>query len=183
MYYYNSGLWDWVSIRLQLLRTSIDDSLSFTPHFQQLVKKLNCGFYFRLKVLLVLWEKKETCCSQLFPVLCLYLIIAMRFICILKYAGFYHGALKFITNSKTLTHHSFVGLLCHDVYMIYMTDIFLLIRLFSVCPHLISQDLFRLSISKLHTKFEKKKKSIQMCSFLLLESAAESIKTQEAGLT
>lgn len=85
----------------------IDDSLTFKPHIQHLVKKLKLklGFYFRNKSCFSFEAKRRL--ATFMPVLdygdVLYMHASSQ--CLHAIDTVYHSALRFITNCKALTHH------------------------------------------------------------------------------
>lgn len=86
----------------------IDESLSFTSHIQQLVKrlKLKLGFYFRIKSCLSFESRRRLVAATFLSVLdygdVLYMHASAQSLQALDTV--YHGALRFITNLKSLTH-------------------------------------------------------------------------------
>lgn len=87
----------------------IDDSLSFKPHIQQLVKKLKLklGFYFRNKSCFSFEAKRRLVAATFLSVLdygdVIYMNASITSLKLLDTV--YHGALRFITNFRALTHH------------------------------------------------------------------------------
>ncbi len=87
----------------------IDESLSFTFHIQQLAKrlKLKLGFYFRIKSCLSLESRKRLVAATFMSILdygdVLYMYASSQSLHALDTV--YHGALRFITGFKVLTHH------------------------------------------------------------------------------
>ena len=87
----------------------IDDALSLKPHIQQLLKKLKIklGFYFRNKSCFTFEAKKRLVAATFLSVLdygdVLYTNASSK--CLQSLDTVYHGALRFVTNFKTLTHH------------------------------------------------------------------------------
>lgn len=87
----------------------LDNKLTFKLHIEQLKKKLRLklGFYFRNKACFSFEAKKALVSATFLPVLDYGDILYMHASCSLlrMLDTVYHGALRFITNSKSLTHH------------------------------------------------------------------------------
>lgn len=87
----------------------IDDSLTFKPHVETLVKKLRLklGFYFRNRMCFSFNVKKRLVEATFLPVLDygdhLYMHASSQ--CLHRLDTVYHASLRFITNCKVLTHH------------------------------------------------------------------------------
>lgn len=157
----------------------IDDSLTFKPHVQNLVKKLRLklGFYFRNKLCFSFNVKKQLVAATFLSVLdygdLLYMHSSTQ--CLLKLDSVYHASLRFITNCRALTHHcelySRVGWpslttrrLCHWYIFIYKVIIGLLpLYLCELIKHkntgqyaLRSQNLILLDVPNVRTELGKK---------------------------
>uniref|UniRef100_A0A669EEG1 Reverse transcriptase domain-containing protein n=1 Tax=Oreochromis niloticus TaxID=8128 RepID=A0A669EEG1_ORENI len=91
----------------------IDDSLTFKPHIDNLVKKLKLklGFFFRNKFCFSFETKKRLVNATFLSVLdygdLLYMNASAQ--CLHKIDSVYHASLRFITNCRALTH-------CCDLY-------------------------------------------------------------------
>ena len=91
------------------LRILIDDRLSFKPHVENLVRKLRLklGFFFHHRSCFSFSARKKLVAANFLPVLdygdLLYMYAPANYLCSLDTA--YHGALRFITGCKALTHH------------------------------------------------------------------------------
>uniref|UniRef100_A0A3P9K1B3 Reverse transcriptase domain-containing protein n=1 Tax=Oryzias latipes TaxID=8090 RepID=A0A3P9K1B3_ORYLA len=87
----------------------IDDSLTFKPHVENLVKKLRLklGFYFRNKLCFSFEVKKRLVAATFLSVLdygdLFYMNASAQ--CLRMIDTVYHSSLRFITNCKTMTHH------------------------------------------------------------------------------
>ena len=157
----------------------IDDSLSFSAHIQQLVKKLKLklGFFFRIKSCLSFESRKRLVSATFMSVLdygdVLYMHASSNSLHSLDTV--YHGALRFITGFKSLTHHCLlyarVGWsslsarrLNHWRILIYKCILGLLPSYLltyisqksTASYNLRSQDLFLLSVPKVRTELGKK---------------------------
>ena len=86
----------------------IDDRLSFKPHVENLVKKLRVklGFFFRHKSCFSFLTRKKLIATTFLPVLdysdLLYMNAPAN--CLRSLDTVYHGALRFVTGCKALTH-------------------------------------------------------------------------------
>lgn len=87
----------------------IDDSLTFKPHVENLVKnlKLKLRFYFQNKLCFSFNTKKRLVAATFLPVLdygdILYMNASAQ--CLRMVDSVYHASLRFITNRKFQTHH------------------------------------------------------------------------------
>ncbi|KAL4006490.1 solute carrier family 24 (sodium/potassium/calcium exchanger), member 5 [Sarotherodon galilaeus] len=87
----------------------IDDSLTFKPHVENLVKnlKLKLRFYFQNKLCFSFNKKKRLVAATFLPVLdygdILYMNASAQ--CLRMVDIVYHASLRFITNRKFQTHH------------------------------------------------------------------------------
>lgn len=87
----------------------LDEQLSFKLHIEQLAKrlKLKLGFYFRNKACFSFQAKKQLVAATFLPILdygdILYMNAPKSHIRALD--TIYHAALRFVTNSTSLTHH------------------------------------------------------------------------------
>ena len=86
----------------------IDDRLTFKPHVENLVKKLRVklGFFFRHKSCFSFFTRKKLIATTFLPVLdysdLLYMNAPAN--CLRSLDTVYHGALRFVTGCKALTH-------------------------------------------------------------------------------
>jgi len=91
------------------LGITLDDSLSFKCHIDQLLKKLKLklGFFFRNKACFSFNARKRIVAATFLPLLdygdVVYINASAHSLHLLDAA--YHGSLRFITGCKTLTHH------------------------------------------------------------------------------
>lgn len=87
----------------------VDDALSFSSHITQLKNKLKItlGFYFRNKFCFSFNVKKKLVSATFLPVLD-YGDVVYQFApsyLLSSFDAVYHGALRFISNCKSSTHH------------------------------------------------------------------------------
>ena len=153
----------------------IDDSLSFKPHIQQLVKKLKqkLGFYFRNKACFSFEAKKRLVAATFMSVLdygdVLYMHASAQ--CLHTLDTVYHGALRFITNFRSRTHHcslyARVGWSALSTRRLYHWHVLVYKAILGLLPcylgrylsqkftgshNLRSQDLFLLSVPRVRTE-------------------------------
>ena len=85
----------------------IDNSLSFKPHILELLKKCKNNNFFRNKSCFSFEAKKRLVSATFLSVLDYGDVVYMNASsqCLHSLDTVYHGALRFITNLKTLTHH------------------------------------------------------------------------------
>lgn len=96
-------------LQYKYLGILIDNSLSFKPHIVELLKKLRIklGFFFRNKSCFSYEAKKRLVSATFLSVLGYGDVVYMNASsqCLHSLDTVYHGALRFITDLKTLTHH------------------------------------------------------------------------------
>ena len=91
------------------LGITIDDNLCFKPHIDNLLRKLKLklGFFFRNKACFSTSARKRLVAATFLPLLdygdVVYMNASAHSLHLLD--AVYHGALRFITNCKPLTHH------------------------------------------------------------------------------
>ena len=157
----------------------LDDNFSFKPHIENLAKKLKVrlGFYFRNKACFSFHSKKRLVAATFLPVLdygdVLYMNACSTSLLMLD--ATYHGALRFITGCRSLTHHCIlykkVGWLSLPARRLHHWYIFLYKALLGLlplylCTHLTvasnssysfrSQDFLSTSVPRARTEFGKR---------------------------